>query len=182
MSFEIFAPILFFLMPLSGNSVDDIVTLLPAEDYFQSRRIDTTIEKMMELAAKEPVDGKSSIQQLLALRVLGDDPAKVKKANGFAGHLQILKEIAAGEKAQDKQGFAKEYAAWSAGTSYYVSEHRASLESRNVWGEIFFVRNDGHGFEAVVTACCRRSSTPDRDGATVPIWEQGNPVARSNLQ
>ena len=108
-----FSTLLIFLMSLTGNTANDIVSNLPVQDYFQSRNIDVTIEKMMELAARDPVDAKTSLQQLLALRVLGEDPAKVKKAGNLAQNVKILEEIAAGKKAQDKLGFAKEYAGWA---------------------------------------------------------------------
>ncbi len=108
-----FSPIIFLLLAGSGNTGNDVVSLLPAEDYFESRMIDVTIEKMMELAGKDPVDPKTSIQQLLAIRVLAEDPAKVKKDANFAANLKVLQDIAAGKKAQDKLGFSKEYASWA---------------------------------------------------------------------
>jgi hypothetical protein len=113
MAFASISPAIIFLLAISGHTGNDIVSMLPAEDYFQSRKIEVTAEKMLELAAKDPVDAKTSIQQLLAMRLLAEDPAKAKKAEGFAEHLKILQDIAAGKKSQDKLGFSKEYAAWA---------------------------------------------------------------------
>ncbi len=47
--------------------------------------------------------------QLLALRTLGEDEA-FKKSPGYATQRKVIEDIAAGKKAQDKLGFAKEYA------------------------------------------------------------------------
>ena len=103
------------LLLLLSNTSGDLVTTMNADDYFRIRGIDTGLDKMMELAAKDPVDGKTQIQQLLALRVLGESPKKFKdhfKA-AAAAKLKILKDIGLGKKAQDKEGFAQEFAVWA---------------------------------------------------------------------
>ena len=110
---EIFAfgPLLMLL--LSGGGGSDLLTLLNAEDYFRTRGIETRVEKMMELASRAPADSKASVQQLLALRVLGEQADKLKASKEFAEYREILTQIAAGKKAQDNLGFAREYALWT---------------------------------------------------------------------
>ena len=100
----------FLLLVILGASPADLLSLIHADDYFQHRKIDVTVEKMIELAGKDPVDGKTQIQQLLALRVLGDDVEQVKKSPQHPAAMEPLKDIAAGMKAQEAHGFAKGYA------------------------------------------------------------------------
>lgn len=98
---------------LGTGTSTDLASLVPAEDYFRVRGITASVEKLVELAGTEPKDGKAQIQQLLALRLLGEDAAKVKKSQDFAKHVALIKAIADGAKAQDKLGFSKQYAGWA---------------------------------------------------------------------
>jgi hypothetical protein len=93
-----------------GNALPDAVSFVPPRDYFQVREIQVSAEALIELAAKEPKDAKTQVQQLLALRQLDEDAAELKKAPKYADYRRTLEQIAAGAKAQDPQGFAKEYA------------------------------------------------------------------------
>jgi len=96
------------LMALGGGSVSrDLVALVDAEDYFKAHSIEVKAEALLEMAAKEPEDAKGQVVQLLALRWLGEHPDqanKVKNARAAVG------QIAAGKKAQDRLGFARDYA------------------------------------------------------------------------
>lgn len=65
------------------------------------------LARIVETAGKEPADGKTQIAQLLAIRWLGENSEQTKKD---AKARALLEDIAAGKKAQDPQGFAKEYA------------------------------------------------------------------------
>jgi hypothetical protein len=100
--------LLLVLMSAAGQPTD-LVSLLSPQDYFQTRGIDATPDKLVELAAKDPVDGAGQLGQLLALRSLGQDVSFKKAANNRALR-SVIEDIAAGKKAQDKTGFAKEYA------------------------------------------------------------------------
>src|SRR5262249_11018514 len=71
------------------------------------RGIEITQAKMLELASVTPTDGKSQIQQLLALRALGGMGAKVKADRRV---MDTLQQVAEGKKASDPLGFAREYA------------------------------------------------------------------------
>lgn len=102
---------IFMLALLGGGANVDLASLLPAPTYFKSRNIDINVDKAIELAAKDPTDGKTQIAQLVALRYLADESAKLKESPNYAQHRQLLEQIAMGRKAQDPQGFAKEYAA-----------------------------------------------------------------------
>jgi hypothetical protein len=99
---------LFLLMSAAGQPTD-LVTLLSPQDYFKTRGIDMSIAKMMDLAAKDPTDGATQIEQLLALRTLSED-GNFKNGANYQAQRQVLGEIAMGKKAQDKLGFAREYA------------------------------------------------------------------------
>ena len=100
--------LLLVLMSSAGQPTDLALVVSP-RDYFQTQGVDTTFERMLELAAKDPVDGPTQFAQLLALRALGEDSAFKKAANYAAGR-QVIEAIAAGKTGQDKLGFAKEYA------------------------------------------------------------------------
>lgn len=88
----------------SGGAMPDAVSIFPTRDYFKMRGIETTPAKLIELAGQDPTTPKAQIQQLMALRLL----AQERKADP-AG-MEILRAIAAGRKANDKQGFAQQYA------------------------------------------------------------------------
>ena len=102
-----FVRVLVLLGASVSSPTHDLVSLLRAEDYFKASNIAVKPEQMVALALKEPSDGKTQIQQLLALRWLGENPAAAKKT---AGARAALEDIAAGKKAADPQGFARLYA------------------------------------------------------------------------
>src|SRR5262249_43263155 len=100
------------LMALGGGGqTADLASFLPADVYFQSRRIAISAESMIEIASKKPEDGKTQIAQLLALRVLSEHPELVKNAKNSAEVMATLEKIAKGEVAKDRLGFAEDYAA-----------------------------------------------------------------------
>jgi len=99
---------LLFLMALGGNSVSrDFVGFVDAEDYFKAHHIEVKAEALLELAGKEPEDPKGQVAQLLALRWLGEHPDQANKAKQARA---TVAQIADGKKAQDRLGFAKDYA------------------------------------------------------------------------
>ena len=100
---------LFSLLALMGGG-GDLVSALPAKDYFEYRQIEPSIDKLVELAATEPATGKAQLAQLFALKMLVGDVAALRKSAKLAEHRQVLKEIADGKKAADKCGFAAEFA------------------------------------------------------------------------
>jgi hypothetical protein len=100
--------LLLLLMSAAGQPTD-LVSLLSPQDYFQTQGIEVSTDKLVELAAKDPVDGATQLAQLLALRSLAED-GNFKKAANYQAQRQVVEDIAAGNKANDKTGFAKEYA------------------------------------------------------------------------
>ncbi len=99
--------IVLLLAGSAGLPANDLVSLIQAEDYFKVRNVAVSAEKMVELAGKDPTDGKTQVQQLLAIRWLGDHAAETKKADGAR---ELLQQLAGGKKAQDPHGFAKDHA------------------------------------------------------------------------
>jgi hypothetical protein len=97
----------------SSGASGDLTTLISPQDYFKRRGIEMSIDRMAELAGKDPVDGKAQLAQLLALRVLGEKASEVKKSPRLAEHKTLLEAIAGGKKFQDRLGFSREYAAWA---------------------------------------------------------------------
>src|SRR4051812_39880890 len=100
--------LLILLMSAAGQPTN-LASLLAPQDYFKTREIETSIERMVELAGKDPVDGPTQLAQLLAMRVLGEDD-KFTKSPNYAAQRAVLEAIASGKKAQDRVGFAREYA------------------------------------------------------------------------
>jgi len=98
--------LLFVLLSFGSNS-RDLVSYLNADDYFKSRQVEVTVEKMLDLAAKSPVDGKDQVMQLLAIRKLTANPAEARRDRRVRA---LLAEIAEGKKGKDRLGFAEEYA------------------------------------------------------------------------
>jgi hypothetical protein len=101
--------IMMFLLTGSPTG-NDLLALADPAGYFASRQIEVSIDRMAALAGEEPKDAKAQVRQLLALRYLAEHPEKMKKAEGYARHRRLIEEVAVGERAQDRLGFAKEYA------------------------------------------------------------------------
>src|SRR5262249_29035988 len=99
--------VLVLLASTSSSPTHDLVSLIRAEDYFKARNIAVDASGMVKLATKDPADGKAQIQQLLAIRWLGEHPAELKKTEGARA---ALEQVATGKKAQDRSGFAELYA------------------------------------------------------------------------
>jgi hypothetical protein len=102
--------IFLLLVGLSGGAgmPSDLLSLIDPESYFRSRQVPVTVEKMLELAGKQPTDAKGRVARLLALRMLGEDPAEVK--NEKAAIVKALEPIANGKEGDDAHGFARAYA------------------------------------------------------------------------
>jgi hypothetical protein len=120
------------LMALGGGAqTADLAALLPADMYFQSRRIAISADSMIEIASKKPEDGKTQIAQLLALRILAEQPELAKKAQNPAQFIGALQRIAKGTLAKDRLGFSEEYAARTL----------AALGEARIGGELMKQRN-----------------------------------------
>jgi hypothetical protein len=97
-------PFLIYYILLAGmaDSPWDLLTLVEPDGYFQSRGIETTAARLEEIARTRPDDGKTQAAQLLAIRWLGE--------HRVAGARETLLAIAGGRLAQDRHGFARDYA------------------------------------------------------------------------
>src|SRR4051794_29528159 len=104
-----FAEILLLALMGGGMNSTDLVALVPPGHYFQSRQIEVSLDKMVELAGRDPKDPKTQVQQLVALRHLADESDKLKKAANYAALRAALEAIAQGKKGADATGFAPEY-------------------------------------------------------------------------
>ena len=110
MMFFGFAEVLVLAVLSGGTTSTDLVALVQPKHYFEYRQFEPSIDKMVDLAGEDPKDAKTQITQLTSLRYLADESAALKKSPKYAAHRQALEEIAAGKKAQDPEGFAKDYA------------------------------------------------------------------------
>jgi len=97
------------MMLILMSSGNDVLSLIDPADFFKSRNVPVTLEKMVELATTPAANPKAEISQLLALRYLAEDAA-VKKAPNLAEILKKVEEVAEGKKGPDTAGFAAEYA------------------------------------------------------------------------
>jgi hypothetical protein len=102
-----FLEMLVLLAGSSGLPATDLASLLAADDYFSARNVTLNTKEMTALAGKEASDAKEEIQQLVAIRWLGENPAATKKDPAAR---EMLEQIAAGKKGRDRHGFAKAHA------------------------------------------------------------------------
>ncbi len=93
-----------------GELPHDLLGYVNAARYFEYCRIDVTADSLMRLAAQEPSAPKIHARQLMALKTLADRPELLRKSAKLAEYRQTLEAIAAGKKAQDRVGFARDYA------------------------------------------------------------------------
>jgi hypothetical protein len=105
-----FAEILALALLTGGMNDTDLVAMVQPKAYFESRQIRLSIDSMIDVAIREPKDNKAQIMQLSALRYLTDESVAFKKADNYASNREAIEEIAQGKRAQDKAGFAREYA------------------------------------------------------------------------
>jgi hypothetical protein len=105
-----FVEVLMMAILSGGSGSTDLVAMMQPRQYFESRQIEPSIDKMMDLASDDPKNAKTQIVQLNALRFLADESDNPKKSANYAAYRQQLEAIAKGTKAQDAQGFAKDYA------------------------------------------------------------------------
>ena len=105
-----FAEVMMFALVVGGMNNTDLVGLVQPQHYFESRQVRVSIDSMIDIALTDPKDGKAQIMQLTALRYMADESVAFKKASNYATNREAIELIAQGKKAQDKVGFAKEYA------------------------------------------------------------------------
>src|SRR5262249_52835806 len=105
-----FAEILVIFGLLAGGGNVDIVSTLPAKEYFKARDIEVSAGKLMELGAENPASAKKQFAQLMALSHLASEPDLIGKSAKAAEYRKTLGDIASGTKAADPQGFASDYA------------------------------------------------------------------------
>ena len=96
-----------FLLSVGGNFSNDLVSLVDADGYLKAHNIEVKADALVELAGKQPEDPKDQVAQLLALRWLGEHP---DQANQVKDARATVRQIADGKKAQDRLGFARDYA------------------------------------------------------------------------
>src|SRR4051794_27296380 len=104
-----FAEILVIFGMLAGGGRVDIISTLPAKEYFKARDIEVSADKLMELAVQTPESGKKQFAQLMALSHLAGEPDLIGKSTKAAEYQKTLGDIASGTKAADPQGFAADY-------------------------------------------------------------------------
>jgi len=105
-----FAEVVMLALLGGGINSTDLVALVQPTHYFQTRQIDATFDKLIELAGREPKDAKTQIQQLVALRHLADESDKLKKTANYGAYRAVLEQIASGKKGADPSAFAQDYA------------------------------------------------------------------------
>jgi hypothetical protein len=62
MSGSFVEPLLVLL--LSGGAPTDVVSVVPPREYFQSRKVEVTLDRMTELASKPPADPRTQVHCL----------------------------------------------------------------------------------------------------------------------
>ena len=105
-----FMEILVLAIMTGGTSSTDVIALVQPKHYFQYREWEPSIDKMVDIAFEDPKDAKTQVAQLTSLRYLADESEALKKSPKYADQRRMIEAIAQGKKAQDPEGFAKDYA------------------------------------------------------------------------
>ena len=92
----------YLLLAGLGDFPPDLLTLIDADMFFQSRQIPAEEDQLRKLAASQPVNAKGQVAQLLAIRWLGTHQVQ-------STH-ETLAGIARRNATSDPFGFAREYA------------------------------------------------------------------------
>jgi hypothetical protein len=103
--------VLLFIAVAGGSTGMDLASFLPADLYFESRKIPVSAERMGEIVTGDARNGKARIARLLAFRTLAEQPELVTKAANRDSLFSALERAAKGNVADDEYGFAQEYAA-----------------------------------------------------------------------
>jgi hypothetical protein len=96
------------LLGIGGALPGDLLSLIDAETYFRARQVPITVEKMLELAGTQPTDPKGKVARLLAIRMLGQEPAEVQKEKQAI--VKVLEPLAQQKLGQEAHGFTALYA------------------------------------------------------------------------
>ncbi len=110
MAFVGLSEVFLVLLMFGGETFTDAVSLVPTAPYFKSRNVEVSHDKLIDLAGQNPSDPKTQILQLVALKALAEDSAKLKESPKIKEYRAVLEAIAQGKKAKDRTGFAPEYA------------------------------------------------------------------------
>ncbi len=94
----------------AGGGSIDIVSSLPAKEYFKARDIEVSANRLMELAVQTPDTAKKQFAQLMALSHLASDIDLIKNSPNAADHRKKLGDITQGKLANDPSNFASSYA------------------------------------------------------------------------
>jgi len=95
--------ILFVMSSGAGGVPTDIVSLIEPSDYFAARRVDGGVKRLLELASASPTDTRGGLQQLLAIRWLGE-------AKDRLGEHKEAVRAALDRLARGADGFGRDYA------------------------------------------------------------------------
>ena len=100
------------ILALTAGSVNatDWMTMVKPREYFKSRNIEPTIDRMIDFVIEDVKTPKAQIKQLAALQYLADEADKFKKAANYDTNRMAIEEVAAGKLGRDSTGFVQEYA------------------------------------------------------------------------
>lgn len=104
------AEILMLALLSGGINSTDLVGIIQPADYFKSRNIEPTVDRLIDLVIAEPKSPKDQVRQLVSLRHIATTADEFKKAKNYETNRLAIEEIAEGKRGKDPQGFAQEYA------------------------------------------------------------------------
>jgi hypothetical protein len=105
-----FFGILFLALTSGSVNATDWMTMVQPTEYFESRRIEPTIDRLIDFVIVDVDSPKTQIRHLAALRHLADQSDSFKKAKNYDTNRMAIEEVAAGKRAKDPTGFVQEYA------------------------------------------------------------------------
>jgi hypothetical protein len=99
------------MLVLSAGSVNatDWMTMVQPIEYFKSRNIDPTMDRLIDFAIADIDSAKAQIRQLAALQQFTNEAEKFKLAKNYDTNRTAIEEVAEGKHGKDPH-----YSSWTA--------------------------------------------------------------------
>jgi hypothetical protein len=110
MSGSSFVGILFMALTAGSVNATDWMSMVQPTEYFKSRDIDPTLDRMIDFVIEDVNSPKVQIRQLAALQHLANESDKFKQGKNYNLNRMAIEEIAEGKRGKDPAGFGQEYA------------------------------------------------------------------------
>jgi hypothetical protein len=105
-----FIQLLLASLSAGGINANDWMTMVQPAEYFQSRKVVPTVDRMIDFVVADIDSPKAQIKQLAALQYLSEEAEKFKASKNYATNRLAVELVADGKRGLDPAGFGQEYA------------------------------------------------------------------------